>query len=518
MDSLPNAPACSDDVQLFGSFHLGEFELALPVSALQEVVSFPTAITRIPLAPPHLLGLFNLRGMLIPIAHLGRFLGLPDGTSDRHETRIAVVAAGDARLGVLFERTGEMLRLPASKVVPFRHGNESLGLIQSAFHLEHGDRILQVLSAEALARLPGLPQVLNPDLAAQARQRRAAQGRRHQAVSFHAGGRHMALAMEAIHEIIRVPELDHSVLTDTHCRGRMHLRGQPVAIVDFASFLGVPAGEVANRVEPGTEDLRRVLVLRQQDSYLGLMVDDVDSIVGYLDCQVLPMPAIDGQSGMFAGCIDRREQGNDDDLILIDAPALHADPTMAHLAKGHRDLYLVEDDLQAVARAARKRASDTWVTFRLDRLMGLRIEQLCEVIDYDDALIHPPGAPHYVCGVLNLRQKLITVIDLRLLYGMGTAEDPASRKILVVDYEGSKYGLVADTVQNIVSIERATRMRIPALVAQQLHPELQRDLHEVVDLADQSTVMLLDAEPLMQRLVEGGAVRQDEPARVQIAT
>lgn len=519
MDSPANSatPTDANSVRLYGSFHLGEFELALPIDALQEVVPFPDTITRIPLAPPHLLGLFNLRGMLIPIAHLGRFLGLPDGTDSRHEARVAIIAAGEARLGVVFERTGEMLRLPASKVVPFRHGSESLGLIQSAFHLEQGDRILQVLSAEALTRLPGLPQVLNPDLAEQARQRRAAQGRRHQAVSFHAGGRHMALAMEAIHEIIRVPELEHSVLTDTHCRGRMHLRGEPVAIVDFASFLGVPASEEAN-VEPGTEDLRRVLVLRQQDSYLGLMVDDVDSIVAYHEGQVLPMPAIDGQSGMFAGCIDRREQGNDDDLILIDAPALHADPTMAHLAKGHRDLYLVEDDLQAVARAARKRASDTWVTFRLDRLMGLRIEQLCEVIDYDDALIHPPGAPHYVCGVLNLRQKLITVIDLRLLYGMGIAEDHASRKILVVDHQGSKYGLVTDTVQNIVSIERASRMRVPALVAQQLHPELQRDLHEVVDLPDQSTVMLLDAEPLMQRLVEGGVVLQGEPARVHTAT
>jgi purine-binding chemotaxis protein CheW len=509
MDSptLASSAAGADATQLFGSFHLGEFELALPIGALQEVVPFPTSITRIPLAPPHLLGLFNLRGMLIPIAHLGRFLGLDDA-GDRREARLAIVAAGEARLAVLFDRTGEMLRLPAHQVVPFRHGSESLGLIESAFHLDHGERILQVLSADALARLPGLPQVLNPDLAAQARAQRAAQGRRHQAVSFRAGGRHMALPMAEIHEIIRVPTLEHSVLADDRCLGRLHLRGHPVPVIDFARFLGLDASADAASDDAhddrGADDPRRVIVLRQGDSYLGLLVEEVDSIVGYLEAQLLPMPAIPGQAGVFAGCISGRADGADD-LVLVDAPVLHADPFLAHLAKGHHDLYRNGDDEAAAERAARQSTRETWVTFQLDRLMGLRIEQLCEVIDEDPALMRPPGAPAYVRGVLNLRRQLITVVDLRTLYGMAPANDAVAGngKILVVEREGEKIGLVVDAVQNIVSIERADKLRIPSMVAHRLDAELQRDLHEVVDLPDQTTVMLLDAAPLMQRL--GGA-------------
>lgn len=498
--------------QLFGSFHLGDFELALPISALQEVVPFPATVTPVPLSPEHLLGLFNLRGMLIPIADLGRFLGLAKAV-DRDDARIAIVACGEARLGVLFDRTGEMLRVQAGQVVPFRHCSESLGLIESACQL--GERILQILSADALTRLPGLPQVLNPDLAEQARLRRLAHGRRRQAVSFRVGGRHMALPMAAIHEIIRLPDLEHSVLADGRCLGRAHLRGRPVPVIDFARFLGLP-GNAGGSITEGTEDLRRIMVLREEESYLALLVDEVDSIVGYLDGQVLSMPPIEGQKGLIAGCISRKNSG-EDDLSLVNARALHADPYLAHLSTGHRDLYLTNADVAAEDVGVRRSVRETWVTFQLDRLMGLRIGQLREVVDCDTALMRPPGAPAFVCGVLNLRQKLITVVDLRALYGMQQAAEPTACKILIVDHHGEKYGLLVDSIRSILGIDRAQKMRMPALASRQLHPELQRDLLEVAELPEHGTVLLLDAGPLLQRIA-GTPEAPTSSASVQAAT
>jgi purine-binding chemotaxis protein CheW len=504
--AVPVTQITAGTVKLFGSFHLGEFELALPISALQEVVAFPEAITPVPLAPPHLLGLFNLRGLLIPIVHLGRFLGMPE-SADRREARVAVIASGDARLAVVFDRTGEMLRLPSSQLVPFRHGGDSLGLIESAFHLD--ERILQVLSADSLSRLPGLPQVLNPDVAQQERQRRVAQGPRRQAVSFRTSDRHMALAMEAIHEIIRLPVLEHSVLADGCCLGWLDLRGRPVPVIDFADFLQLERRTTDTNAGTEGEDLRRIVVLRQDDAYLGLLVNEVDSIVAYRETQMLPIPAIVGQNGVFAGCISCG--GVSADLILIDAPALLAQSSIAELMKGHHDLYLVADDSRRAAASHKQSACETWVTFHLDRLMGLRIHQLCEVVDYDAAMVRPPGAPLHVRGVLNLRQALITVVDLRTLYGMTKTEDLAASKILIVEHGGYKYGLVVDALQNIVSMDCAEKRRIPALVAQQLDAELRHDLREFIELPDQTTVMLMDCESLMQRLTGTGAP-QDCPA------
>jgi len=61
---------------IFGSFWLGEAEFALPVNHVQEVVNPPSVYTPVPLSPPDLVSLFNLRGMVIPVVDLRRLLGL----------------------------------------------------------------------------------------------------------------------------------------------------------------------------------------------------------------------------------------------------------------------------------------------------------------------------------------------------------------------------------------------------------------------------------------------------------
>ncbi|XRW26705.1 chemotaxis protein CheW [Pseudoduganella sp. R-31] len=57
--------------------------------------------------------------------------------------------------------------------------------------------------------------------------------------------------------------------------------------------------------------------------------------------------------------------------------------------------------------------------------------------------------PDYLCGVLNLRQQLISLVDLRRLYGMDAGEDAG--KVLVIEREEGRYGLVVDAVADIVT-------------------------------------------------------------------
>ena len=59
-------------LELFGSFHLGGEEFALPALALREVVAYPERVTRMPLSPACLEGIFTLRGTAIPIVNLAR--------------------------------------------------------------------------------------------------------------------------------------------------------------------------------------------------------------------------------------------------------------------------------------------------------------------------------------------------------------------------------------------------------------------------------------------------------------
>ena len=501
MESSNATLARQDAAEMFGSFHLGHTELALPVAAVQEVVNYPSVVTQVPLAPAYLLGLFNLRGRLIPIIHLGQLLQLPDrGLCEG--AKIAIVESRQGRVGLLFDATGEILRVPAEQKVMFAEGGDTPSMIGGALKLDGGNRILQILSVDGLHRLHDLPMLKGDAQSLEPARQRAARGQRRQGVSFRVNDTRLALPMSAIHEIIRVPELLTSVLASELCLGMLNLRGNTVPVVDFARFLGIQR-EASSAVAPGDfEDPRRIVVLRQKDMDFGLLVDDVESIVGYRDEDLLAIPSFSAErSPLFTGCIC--EQGSPD-ILLIDQAALLSDATVADLTQGHCELYAMES---AAERGQGKRHSgvrETYVTFRLEQLMGMRIDQLREVIDFPSEVMQPPGAPDYVRGILNLRRKLVTIIDMRALYGMKSYENLQGAKVLVVESDEEKFGLVVDAIENIVTIDAADKIGVPGVLRHQIDHSLRDDMREVVELPDQRTLLLLDAAPLKERL--GGRV------------
>ena len=491
------ASADSSGIELYGSFHLGQTELALPVAALQEVVNYPAAVTPVPLAPDHLLGLFNLRGTLIPIVDLRQLLRLPDDAV-RAASKIAIVELGDMHVGLLFDTTGEILRVPATQRIAFERADHAAPVICGALKLDGGERILQILSAAALLGLPDVPQLHHR---AGAAERRARQAQRRQTVSFRVAGAHLALPMAAIQEIIRVPAMHPSPLADEICVGMLNLRGTIVPVLDFARFMGLTRPDAATTMatDPGTvADERRIVVFCQQDVHVGLMVDEVRSIVGYRDDELLAMPAYSRRHvALFAGCLGNEGR---DSIILLNAEALGSHERITTIAQGHRDLY--RDKTQHATAVTRQRgggARETYVTFRLGHLLGVRIGQLREVIDYSNEIVVTPGAPDFVRGLLQLRREMVTVIDVRAMYGMTPYEDLAQAKILIVEYRGEKYGLVVDAVDNIVTIEAASRIPVPAMLTRQLANGWGNGMTEAVELPGRGTLMLIDLATLCER-------------------
>jgi len=74
----PSLSAGSEKRVVLGSFWIGDAEFALPVSAIREVVNETDAVSDLPLSPPFLLGLFNVRGLIIPLIDLRILLNLPE--------------------------------------------------------------------------------------------------------------------------------------------------------------------------------------------------------------------------------------------------------------------------------------------------------------------------------------------------------------------------------------------------------------------------------------------------------
>jgi purine-binding chemotaxis protein CheW len=87
---------------------------------------------------------------------------------------------------------------------------------------------------------------------------------------------------------------------------------------------------------------------------------------------------------------------------------------------------------------------------------GIGILKVKEIIGMM-AITSIPQAPGYVKGVINLRGKVIPVIDLRLKFGMESAGYTERTCIIVVDIRGDnqkiQMGIVVDSVSEVLNIK-----------------------------------------------------------------
>jgi purine-binding chemotaxis protein CheW len=92
---------------------------------------------------------------------------------------------------------------------------------------------------------------------------------------------------------------------------------------------------------------------------------------------------------------------------------------------------------------------------------GLEIIKVREIIGLMD-ITSVPQTPDYVRGVINLRGKVIPVIDLRLKFGLSEGDYDKRTCIIVVDVKGLLMGIVVDTVSEVMDIDKESIEETPS--------------------------------------------------------
>jgi purine-binding chemotaxis protein CheW len=108
-------------------------------------------------------------------------------------------------------------------------------------------------------------------------------------------------------------------------------------------------------------------------------------------------------------------------------------------------------------KAASESREGKYLTFELGgEAYGLEILKVKEIIGIMN-ITSVPRMPEYVKGVINLRGKVISVVDLRLKFGMEALEYNERTCIIVVDITGRSansvmVGIVVDSVSDVMNI------------------------------------------------------------------
>jgi purine-binding chemotaxis protein CheW len=90
-----------------------------------------------------------------------------------------------------------------------------------------------------------------------------------------------------------------------------------------------------------------------------------------------------------------------------------------------------------------------------DETYGVNIGLVQEIIRMQ-AITSLPGTPEFVEGVINLRGKVIPVIDLKRRLGVEVAPVTDESRIVVVDVRGQTIGMVVDGVSEVLRIPSDT--------------------------------------------------------------
>jgi len=93
-----------------------------------------------------------------------------------------------------------------------------------------------------------------------------------------------------------------------------------------------------------------------------------------------------------------------------------------------------------------------FLTFCLDKeCYGIEIKYVTEIIGMQQ-ITEVPGLPDYVKGIINLRGKIIPLMDVRLRFKKEPREYNDRTCVIVVDIKGVALGLIVDRVAEVLTI------------------------------------------------------------------
>ncbi len=134
------------------------------------------------------------------------------------------------------------------------------------------------------------------------------------------------------------------------------------------------------------------------------------------------------------------------------------------------------------------------VTFRLgNEEYSLDILSVQEIIRHME-LTRVPKAPEFVDGVINLRGRVIPVLDLRKRFGLSADENTDDTRIIVVDINDKTVGFKVDAVSEVLRLPSDTVEPPPSIVK-----DVDSEYIKGVGKIDGRLIILLDVTKILNR-------------------
>lgn len=432
--------------QLFASFLLDRnegLEIALAAESVLEVAPVSGKIMVLPGGVDFLAGIMHLRDEPIPVINLKKRFGL-SSVDYPADAKVAVVRLAGQPFALLVDDILDLFKADTTAIKPLCPAMLSGdGLVASLIHLEygeHGGRTAQLLDLTKLFS----EKLEEPNPAGPAKTMAATET--HQPgssrfVVFSCCGREYGVPIHYARELTLPIDIDRMFTSDM-LAGALNLRNRIVPVM-HAEYLLTPN----RREEPEMKETTRVLVLASDECSFGLIVEEVKEILTIAESDILAMPA--GQGNSLIGIYARRDGRN---VLLLDMPNLvcHQIDELKSMSRIGNGRAAEPERLKETSTSAHHLITENcYLVFFIGKNFAIEIKDVVEIIE-NDGLLSVPGLQGYRRGVINLRGRVVPVVNLREFYGFTENQATDTRNRLII-CRGHDH-LVALEVDQLVTI------------------------------------------------------------------
>ena len=284
-----------------------------------------------------------------------------------------------------------------------------------------------------------------------------------QFVTFISGDEVFAADMSPVKEIIRVPEVVRVPMAPLALEGLANLRGKVLPIISLRRLFGFEELEYS--------DATRALVI-DVGQPLGFVVDRVASVVGVdVGCiEDVGKLRTTMNADVLSGLI--KDVGGHAMIMVLDFPKLieREFAQIAALSKVARNAASSNLLDAGVAESEEEESSDELrlVSFDVDgQEYAIAIEDVQEIVQVPENVIHVPHSESHVLGVMTLRSRLLPLVNLRSMFGMPFRELDEKSRIVVLTMGGVSVGVVVDAVSEVLRVSKSGVDILPPLLARE---------------------------------------------------
>jgi purine-binding chemotaxis protein CheW len=459
--------AADSEVRQFVTFVAGGQVFAVDMAPVQEIIRVPEVV-RVPLAPPTLDGLANLRGKVLPIISLRRIFGYPERPAD-DASRAVVIDLGQP-LGFVVDRVASVVGVDVRRIEDASGVSATVrsDLLRGLLKDVGGHAMIMVLDFERLiaAEFAQAARAVRSAAAAGVTAGAAAAGTdagaadELQLVSFEVAGQEYAVAIENVQEIVQMPaEIIQVPHAEGHVLGVMTLRQRLLPLVSLRRMFALP--------ERAADEQSRIVVVALGGAAVGVVMDSVNEVLRVPVSGAEPVPPLLArQPGMADIARICRLDGGARLVSIIDAASMFRQEAIRDILENQHMQSRMEDD----AGTSRSGADDEeqLVVFRLGQEeFGVPIDSVQEIVRVPEQLTQVPRAPAFVEGVINLRGAVLPVIDLRRRLDLPDAVRSDRQRIMVFVIDAVRTGFIVDSVAEVLKVERRAIEPAPCLSTEQ---------------------------------------------------